>query len=567
MSDQVYPPKIERALVFQGGGSLGAYEAGVFHILYHWIRKDIKKNKNENIFDIIAGTSIGAVNASIIINHFLENKEKNEINNHHNKNIYYWEYAPEKLIQFWMTISSPYAYYDFWTKTLVNNWDNTSKLLSNIFPNLKDLLPSGESMRRYHFTRNAITFGEPYVFYPLFIPPFPTPGYNKFFDYLYPTAKWYQYSNQPLARSIISFANKLFYDKISNKGGIKTSFEQGEPRLLLIAADVETAQTAVFDSYDEIDDEDYVSSSEDSHVITIDHVLASAAIPKNFSYVEINGKKYWDGGILSNTPIKELIHKHDEMWIKRLGLEFDNLKYFESNKIRNDYDDVIKLTEIMNQKKIPDLELSIVNLHPSEEKDEQIPSLYDYDMTKDRENDIRFHDKTEDDIRMAQVVSDYHELAKSLVNLFVDSINKIKENGSNNDDIKELKRNLKAILIQEQRTTSHKQKPRYYYDLLLKKFDVEEVIKVQRKDDKHTISDKIFDFSSITIKNLIREGEKDTMNELIKNEIENVGNINVVNELQKFLEDVKDENIESEENKYLIQLTEVKLNDLRSKSK
>jgi NTE family protein len=113
---------------------------------------------------------------------------------------------------------------------------------------------------------------------------------------------------------------------------------------------------------------------------------------------------------------------------------------------------------------------------------------------------------------MAQVIFDYHELAKSLVNLFVDSINKIKENGANNDDIKELKRNLKVILTQEQRTTSYKQKPRYYYDLLLKKFDVEEVIKVQRKDDKHTISDKIFDFSSITIINLIREGEKDTMN-------------------------------------------------------
>jgi NTE family protein len=50
------PPKIQRALVLQGGGSLGAYEAGVFHILYHWIKKDIKENGNENIFDIIAGT-------------------------------------------------------------------------------------------------------------------------------------------------------------------------------------------------------------------------------------------------------------------------------------------------------------------------------------------------------------------------------------------------------------------------------------------------------------------------------------------------------------------------------
>ena len=70
MANNINPPKIQRALVLQGGGSLGAYEAGVFHILYHWIKKDIKENETENIFDIIAGTSIGAVNASIIINSF-----------------------------------------------------------------------------------------------------------------------------------------------------------------------------------------------------------------------------------------------------------------------------------------------------------------------------------------------------------------------------------------------------------------------------------------------------------------------------------------------------------------
>ena len=30
---------LQRALVFQDGGSLGAYEAGVFHVLYHWLKK------------------------------------------------------------------------------------------------------------------------------------------------------------------------------------------------------------------------------------------------------------------------------------------------------------------------------------------------------------------------------------------------------------------------------------------------------------------------------------------------------------------------------------------------
>ena len=53
---------------------MGAYEAGVFNVLYHWIKKDL--SQNHNVFDIITGTSIGAINASIIINYFLENKEK-----------------------------------------------------------------------------------------------------------------------------------------------------------------------------------------------------------------------------------------------------------------------------------------------------------------------------------------------------------------------------------------------------------------------------------------------------------------------------------------------------------
>lgn len=47
---------IENVLVLQGGGSLGAYECGVYKAL----------NKQGIKFEIVAGTSIGAVNAAII---------------------------------------------------------------------------------------------------------------------------------------------------------------------------------------------------------------------------------------------------------------------------------------------------------------------------------------------------------------------------------------------------------------------------------------------------------------------------------------------------------------------
>jgi NTE family protein len=48
---------VENLLVLQGGGSLGAFACGVFKAL-------VKKNVR---IDIIAGTSIGAVNAAILV--------------------------------------------------------------------------------------------------------------------------------------------------------------------------------------------------------------------------------------------------------------------------------------------------------------------------------------------------------------------------------------------------------------------------------------------------------------------------------------------------------------------
>ena len=51
-------PKIQRALVLQGGGALGAYEAGVLNILTKYLRIEDEENGEENrlVFDFIAGT-------------------------------------------------------------------------------------------------------------------------------------------------------------------------------------------------------------------------------------------------------------------------------------------------------------------------------------------------------------------------------------------------------------------------------------------------------------------------------------------------------------------------------
>src|SRR5215210_7687724 len=69
----------QRALVMQGGGALGAYEAGVYRALYEQISESLERQNrvNENVFDIIAGTSIGAINAAIIVSQVVKNKKEN----------------------------------------------------------------------------------------------------------------------------------------------------------------------------------------------------------------------------------------------------------------------------------------------------------------------------------------------------------------------------------------------------------------------------------------------------------------------------------------------------------
>jgi NTE family protein len=47
----------------------------------------------------------------------------------------------------------------------------------------------------------------------------------------------------------------------------------------------------------------------DSEEITIrpEHIMASGALPPGFPPVEIDGEQYWDGGLLSNTPLQHMI--------------------------------------------------------------------------------------------------------------------------------------------------------------------------------------------------------------------------------------------------------------------
>lgn len=66
-------------------------------------------------------------------------------------------------------------------------------------------------------------------------------------------------------------------------------------RLIVSAVNVETAQLEIFDSY--IDD------------LTPDHILASGSLPPGFPWTTIDGRHYWDGGIVSNSPLDDVIER------------------------------------------------------------------------------------------------------------------------------------------------------------------------------------------------------------------------------------------------------------------
>jgi len=479
---------VHRALVFQGGGSLGAYEAGAYEAISEelsvFLRKqqDGEKKEEPVIFHTVSGTSIGAINAAILVSYVKENRT--------------WQGSGQRLIDFWKYLSTR-SNVDNMDAYFTNSWDYWHRLDNRI--------ASGESARRYYSTKEFILKGVPNVFRPKI----PKPD-NRFFD---PSNTWYVYDNEPLKQSLEKFA----------KFPISTSFENNEPRLLLVAVDIQEGVPVVFDSYEKEDgtrksvygrycgvefneqaEDDNSKNGEFEHVIRYDDgiksdfVLASSSVPINYEYTRLkvedhkskeynydskkrdtarsdrysspsysdsNLRFFWDGGLLANTPLRQTVIAHRDYWFKVRKME-DNL---------------------------PSLTIAIINLHPL--KQEYIP--YDYDGVVDRNNDIIYHDRTEFDEYVAILISDFQKLATSLIKLS-------KDNGVSEKSLQ--------MILQERINTVNSITGQHlrYNDLLKARVDVNLVIRLERNNDSHTISNKIFDFSDITIRQLIYDGYKET---------------------------------------------------------
>jgi NTE family protein len=217
------------ALVLQGGGALGAYQAGVYEALAEaGIRPDW-----------IAGISIGAINAAIVAG------------NPPNARI-------DRLREFWTHVTTD------------GLWPGLGQ------PNLG--LPRGDAARNF-LNQMSATMAL-------------ANGARGFFSGR-PVTPWLHPDGTIEATS--------FYDTKALERTLErlVDFERlnaGAARFSIGAVNVRSGNFVCFDST--------------THTIRPEHVMASSALPPGFPAIEIEGEHYWDGGLVSNTPLQWVVDAH-----------------------------------------------------------------------------------------------------------------------------------------------------------------------------------------------------------------------------------------------------------------
>ncbi len=219
-------------LVLQGGGALGAYQAGVFDAL----------SSSEYTPNWIAGVSIGAINAALIAGNPPERRV-------------------ERLREFWERVSS-----------------------GNLLP-APTVLPWRTSFNWFS-SRLSVMNGINGFYQP-----------RSMFDFIAAPGKSSAlgiYDNSALRQTLLDLVD---FDLINRK----------PVRLSVGAVDVRTGNSVYFDNQ--------------TTTIRPEHIMASGALPPAFAPVEIDGAAYWDGGIVSNTPLHYVLDNRQDK--DRMVLQVD----------------------------------------------------------------------------------------------------------------------------------------------------------------------------------------------------------------------------------------------------
>ncbi len=228
------PPFETIALVLQGGGALGAYQAGVYEGLHE---AGIEP-------DWAAGISIGAINAALIAG----NPRQRRV---------------ERLREFWQTVTAP-------------------PLLPATAPWWADAMERGGAPMRtalgwFEATR-ALFEGQR----GFFVPRVPSPAFVP----EAPLAALGHYDTSPLKGTLEALVD---FDRINDP--------RATMRLTLAAVHVGSGNDELFDS----------RRGRWAGRIGPAHVMASGALPPGFAAVEIDCEPYWDGGLVSNTPLATVV--------------------------------------------------------------------------------------------------------------------------------------------------------------------------------------------------------------------------------------------------------------------
>jgi NTE family protein len=239
----VLPSRMKRpsfeciALVLQGGGALGSYQAGVYEALA----------EAELHPDWVAGISIGAINAALIAGNPPETRV-------------------EKLRRFWELVTVD----TFWSLSSRSPW-------STIWPHELQALAAmeGDAIRSATGQLNAawaMIGGVSGFFSPRYLSP-----------WLYPTGSRGATSFYDTRTLKTTLENLVDFDRINAEA---VRFSVG-------AVNVRSGNFVYFDTA--------------THTIRPEHVMASGALPPGFEAIEIDGEYYWDGGVVSNTPLQWVV--------------------------------------------------------------------------------------------------------------------------------------------------------------------------------------------------------------------------------------------------------------------